>query len=109
MTTKESHGTASLSADCSTLTIKTMVKRGKKEVPLIVTYEVFDICPDKKVANPAYRLVKESGEFYDVAMMRYGPTCTCPHATYRGSNSRVPCKHIRACQAVQLLPKGRNQ
>lgn len=94
------HGTARL-----TLTVTTQPK-GKKK-PLVVTYTVHNLHPDARVANPAFRLTKEDREFYDVHMDSYGPCCTCPHATYRGHSSRVPCKHALALQAVGLMPRAR--
>lgn len=100
MITKAPTGTAKL-----TLTITTQVKRGKHTVPLVVTYNVTDLRPDRRVANPAFRLTKKTdGECYDIAVEQHGPTCSCPHATYRGANSEVPCKHILAAQVVGLLP-----
>lgn len=107
-TTTQPHGTVSLSADCKTLTITTQIKRGKKTEIKVVAYTVEDLRPQKQVAFPAFRLTKTDGEFYDVAIVGGFATCTCPHATYRGGNSRVPCKHYLALQAVQLLPKGRS-
>lgn len=87
------------------LTIKTNAKRGKKIVPIVVNYTVTDLRPDPKVANPAYRLTKDDGEFYDVHLDEWGPACSCPHATFRGANNRVPCKHCLAMMACGLLPK----
>lgn len=96
-------GSARLSEDGKTLTITTQPKRRKK--PLVVTYTVERLDPDPEVANPAFRLLKEDGEFYDVHVDEWGPMCSCPHATFRGANSKVPCKHVLALQAVRLIPK----
>lgn len=105
MITEPATGKASLSADARTLTITTNARRGKKVVPHVVTYTVERLQPDIRVANPAVRLTKEDGEFYDVAVVGGYPSCTCPHATFRGGNSRVVCKHVLGCRAVNLLPK----
>lgn len=87
------------------LTITTNAKRGKRIVKLTVVYTVEDVRPDHRVASPAYSLTKEDGEVYHVAFNEWGPTCSCAHATFRGANSQVPCKHCLAMQAVGLLPK----
>lgn len=104
---KEPTGTARY--EDGKLTIITEAVRGKKTVKLKVVYVVTDLAPDRRVANPAFRLTKDNGEFYDVALMQYGPVCSCPHATFRGANSRVPCKHCKALAAVGLLRKYEDQ
>lgn len=98
---KAPHGTANY-AD-GVLTITTHVKRGKKFVENKRVYTVTDLHPDARVAFPAFRLTKEDGEAYDVAMTEYGPVCSCPHATFRGHSSQVQCKHVAAMCAVKLL------
>lgn len=103
MTVKQTHGKARYKD--GTLTITMTAKRGEKTVENVVTYTVKDIRPDPQVADPAYTLTKEDGESYDVWHNEWGPCCSCPHATFRGSNTKIVCKHVAACQAVGLLPK----
>jgi len=97
------HGTANYKD--GVLTIKTKAKRGKKYVENVQVYEVCDLDPDPRCAYPAFSLRKKSGEVWHIAVETYGPTCSCPHATFRGGNSREVCKHISAARAVGLLPK----
>lgn len=101
MNTVAPTGTARL-----TLTITTQAKRGKRTVPHVVAYTVTLLDPDRRVAHPAIRLTKDDGEFYDVAVVGGFPTCTCPHAVYRGGDSRIPCKHYLALAAQGLMPRG---
>ncbi len=96
-------GHANYDAATCTLTITTLVKRGKKMVPLVVVYKVANLNPDPQVAYPAFRLTKADGEFYDVHVNEYGPACSCAHATFRGANSKIPCKHCLAMSAVGLI------
>lgn len=113
-------GTASWDAKTGLLKITTRAKRGKKYVDHTSHYIVQDSQPDTRVANPAFRLAKvenvaegeladpewkPTGEVYHVAIEQFGPTCDCPHHTFRGSNSKVGCKHVLACQVVGLLPR----
>ena len=104
MITKPVHGSARYLD--GVLTITTQAKRGKKMVPHVVNYTVADLRPDPRVADPALSLTKADGEVYHVAIETFGPTCSCACATFRGSNSKVPCKHILACQVTGLLPQG---
>jgi len=103
MITKPATGSARYSD--GKLTITTQAKRGKKTVPNVVVYTVEDVRPDPRVAYPAYALKKDDGEVYHVAVDKFGPTCSCPHATFRGQESRVPCKHVLAMIAVGLVTK----
>jgi SWIM zinc finger len=132
MKNKQATGTARYDAATGKLTITTQAVRGKKTVPLVVVYQVEDLHPDTRVADPAYRLCKivqcsECGncgttpdcvscafcngkggsvsESYDVHLGEHGPECSCPHAVYRGHDSRIPCKHVLALMAVGLMPK----
>jgi hypothetical protein len=73
------------------------ITRGKKTVE----YRVVDHKPDPRVAFPAFKLVKEDGESYDVGMNEFGPFCSCPDSDYR----RRACKHLKAAQAVGLIPR----
>lgn len=92
-------GTAKL-----TLTITTNAKRGKRTVKHTTVYTVRRVESDPRVAHPAWELKKEgSTEVYHVAIEPYGPSCSCPAATFRGSNERIPCKHISALLAIKLL------
>ena len=109
------------------LTITTLAKRGTKTVEHTCHYRVQNVHPTPSVATVAFSLTKgeielipglnddgemietplftPGAEVYHVAKTEFGPTCSCAHATFRGHNSRVPCKHCLACQAVGLLPK----
>ena len=106
--------------DGKRLTITTNAKRGKKIVKLTVTYLIRDVEPDQRVAFPAFSLQKgifrddppegvpafvPLGQEYHLGVNEWGPFCDCPHATYRGANSEVVCKHCAACIVVGLLPK----
>ncbi len=114
---KEPTGSARYQKEHGLLTITTNVMKGTKASFNAVTYQVEDLHPDELVANPAFALFKlgpneggetvRTGEVWHVAVETYGPTCSCPHATFRGANSKVPCKHTKAMQAVGLLPKPR--
>ncbi len=108
------------------LTIKTMLKRGKKMVEKQSIYRVTDCRPDVRVANPAYSLERgefklvqtvngigeecldtvfvPDGEVWHVAVQQFGPTCDCPHNTYH-PNTKNGCKHVLAALAVGLLEK----
>lgn len=87
------------------LIVTTNAKRGKKTVKNKVEYTVTNLNPDPRVAFPAWALTKADGEVYHVAVDVHGPMCSCPHYTFRGSNSKAGCKHVLALQAVGLLPK----
>ena len=119
------HGVARLDGD--RLTITTSAKRGKKMVPNVQTYLVENLCPDERVANPAWKLTKgvfvkaacdmsaaalesgadeefkPSGEVWTVSVGEYGPECSCPHATFRTNGAQ--CKHIGSAIAVGLIPR----
>lgn len=98
-TTTEPHGKVSYRDGI--LTITTMAKRGNKMVPNVVKYAVLvEHGSDPRVAKPVYRLTKEDGTVYHVAVTEHGPACSCAHATFRGANSKVPCKHIASCVAM---------
>lgn len=127
---KEIHGTARISEDRRILTIITPAKRGKKIVENKQTYLVEDVRPDPRVCSPAFKLTKgnvftnaadmtpaglesgakeelipsENGEVWHVQQNEYGVMCDCPHATFRGANSREPCKHTKAMIAVGFFP-----
>ena len=130
---KAATGYARYDSKTGILKITTIVKRGKKEVEHTTLYRVHNINPDPRVAEPAFSLTKgevkltpglfkEGGEMpetpiftpsptaevYHVAIEQFGPTCSCPHATFRGQNSSSVCKHVVAMRAVGLLPKGNN-
>lgn len=91
----EVHGTARLSHGRKLLT---MTVKGKRTV-----YVVENLHPTESVANPAYRLTKEDGKTYDVAMTDHGPVCDCADSQFR---SRC-CKHILGAITVKLLPKAK--
>lgn len=105
MSVKEPHGVARLTHGGKLLVVTTQAKRGKKLVPNVVAYAVTDAKPDPSVAFPVYALTKEDGTVWHVSVNEWGASCDCPHATFRGGNSRVQCKHIAAAMATGLLPK----
>ena len=109
------------------LTIKTMVKRGKKMVEKQTIYRVTDVKPTPSVAHPAYSLERgefkivqtvngigeecldtvfvPDGEVWHVHRDAYGNHCSCPHATFRGHGSKVQCKHVASMLATGILTK----
>lgn len=90
------------------LVITMFRQKGDKIVEEVTMYNVQNLNPDPKVAFPAFSLTKPNGDSWHISVNEHGPSCTCPHATYRGSNARVPCKHIAAARAVGLLPGEEN-
>lgn len=107
------HGVARLSDDGQTLTITTKAKRtrkvkGQKVVDYkdhVRTYTIQDTRPDPRVASPAFALTNEDGDVYHVSVNEFGPACDCPDGHFRRENDREKCKHVKALQAVGLLPK----
>lgn len=94
-------GTVSWSPETKVLKIVTDAKRGAKTVKKTEQYDVEQIPSDGRVARYTYSLTKHSdGKIYHVAMMTYGITCSCPHATFRGANTQAVCKHIKAMRAA---------
>jgi hypothetical protein len=74
-------------------------------VPMHVSvYLVTDLRPDKRVAYPAFRLQKLTGdhEFWDVYVTEFGATCSCPDQDFR-ADQRAYCKHAASLRAVGLL------
>ena len=71
----------------------------------ISVYLVTDLRPDKRVADPAFRLTKLNGdgEAWDVHVDAHGASCSCPDVDWRG-NHKEACKHVLACRAVGLIP-----
>ncbi len=69
-------------------------------------YRLVFLCPDPRVANPAWRLFKldGSGEKYDVHFDAHGCQCTCADFHWR-RNGKDPggCKHVRALDALGLM------
>ena len=72
-------------------------------------YHLRFLQPHPEVANPAWRLTKTDGEFYDVAMTETGPTCTCPDWNFCRQNTPKACKHCEALRAVALLIPRRDE
>ncbi len=111
MRKNDTHGTARLEDDedgdkrlvITTETTKQTAK-GPKIKTKKQTYKVEDLRPDDRVAKPAFRLTKEDGEAYDVAVNEFGATCSCPDGQFRRENDRIKCKHVKAMRAVGLLP-----
>ncbi len=88
------------------LTVTVLRKHGKNWKPLVVQYTVEDANPDKRVANPAFTLTKEDGEVYHVHQNEFGIRCDCVDGELREKRGvQELCKHARALQAVDLLPK----
>ena len=101
------HGSVRLEDDGKTLVITTQVKRGQVMQPLVRRFTVSDCRPDPAVASPAFELAGEHGPVYHVALREFGPTCDCQNSEIREKyGSPTHCKHVRAMQAVGLLPKG---
>ena len=49
----------------------------------------------------AFRLRKEDGTVYHIAVTEHGPTCDCPDWTFhRDGIDPAGCKHIKALNAV---------
>ena len=90
------HGTAKLSKDRKTLTIRI----GEK----VTRYEVSDADPDPKVAWPVIALRKANGEVHHVAKTEWGISCSCGAFCFRNYDN-APCKHCMACIATGLMPK----
>ena len=90
------HGTASLVGEFLTIKVK-----GRSTV-----YRVANLHPDLEAANPAWRLTKSDGTFYDVHVDQHGASCTCPDWIWcREHKDSSGCKHCRGLQAVGLLRK----
>ena len=68
-------------------------------------YLLTDLCPDKRVADPAWRLTKADGTFHDVHVDRHGPACTCGDFVNRREH-RDPkgCKHVAALRVLRFIP-----
>lgn len=68
-------------------------------------YYLTRIQTDREVAQTAWRLMKEDGECYDVAMTEFGIECSCPDAHWRKRAEKGElCKHAASLVAVSLLP-----
>lgn len=98
-------GTARLTHGGRFLTVTTMRKRGKKNVPLVVTYVVSNPGSDPAVAFPVLALTKEDGVTYHCAITEWGARCDCVDGEIREKRGSGRCKHIRSLVAVGLLPR----
>ena len=98
-----SHGSARYDPETGILTVTTMRKRGKRSVPLVVSYRVEDARPDPKVAFPVFSLTKESGEMYHVSQDQWGLHCDCRSGEIREKYGSTNCKHAAACAACGLF------
>ena len=68
-------------------------------------YQLVCIPSDPRVAVTAWKIYKTKDKCYEVAIDPKGyETCTCPDHIYRGGKR---CKHVRAMQALGLLPRSR--
>lgn len=68
-------------------------------------YVVTDLHPDKRCADPAYRLEKltDGRESWEIHVDKHGPNCSCGHSNFRGQNTEECCKHIMAARKVGLV------
>lgn len=84
------------------LTIAVKNARGK-EVAKLYDLQFLDSHPD--LGQPAWRLRKSNGVFYDVIFLPMGPECTCEDFVWcREHKDPKGCKHCCALRAVRLLP-----
>ncbi|SRR5579883_3672025 len=68
-------------------------------------YQVLRLHPHPEVAALAFRLRKQDGESYDVALTAHGAECSCPDFTFhRDGKDPSGCKHVKALRAWSLLP-----
>ena len=93
---------ATYNRDTHILAITTVLRRKM----LATKYRVTDLHPDPKVASPAYRLTKDDGTFYDVAVEETHASCTCGSFVFRNEPKQRLCKHLAALINVGLIPEG---
>lgn len=129
MTSTEPHNHVGYDPETGILKIVMLAKRGDKMVENRTLYRVRNIHPHPKAATHAFSLTKAriikrkakmsqaaidaklseevifDSEVWHVHADEWGVHCSCPHALFRGSNSREPCKHTRAMIAAGILPK----
>lgn len=103
---KSSHGLARLSEDGKTLTITVQVKKGKRYVDKVDSYEVEKVDSDPRCAEPVIALKKTDGEVYHISFAEFGIRCDCPSGEIRERYGSTGCKHAKACVAVGLIPGG---
>jgi hypothetical protein len=97
------NGSARLKDNILTVTVQR--KRGKKTVPLVVTYKVEDANPDPRCAYPVYSLTKDNGEVYHASVDTWGVRCDCVDGELREKRGSGICKHAAALMAVGKIPK----
>lgn len=129
MITKGPEGRVSYDGTTGIMKIVVLAKRGDKIVENKTLYKVRNIHPHPKAATHAFSLTKAriikrkakmskeaidaklseeiifDGEVYHVAQESFGPSCSCPHADFKGRLSESVCKHVAASRAAGLLPK----
>ncbi len=71
-----------------------------------VAYQVLRLHPHPEVATVAFRLRKEDGTAYDVALTDHGAECSCPDFVFnRDGKDPGGCKHIKAMRSWGMLPQ----
>jgi hypothetical protein len=67
-------------------------------------YSVRPVLADSSIALKAFRLRKEDGTIYDVALTAHGLECDCPNFLFRRDGlDPSGCKHVKALVACGLL------
>jgi hypothetical protein len=67
-------------------------------------YVVRPVLADSSIALKAFRLRKEDGTAYDVALTAHGLQCDCPDFLFhRDGLDSDECKHLKALVACGLL------
>ena len=68
------------------------------------SYTLRRIPTDPSAALRAWRLKKNDGTHYNVAVTEHGPVCDCPDFTFhRDGFDPAGCKHVKALAAVGLM------
>ena len=109
MTDQATHGVCRIYRNETVLTITTdhgLPRKNGTQPQKVSVYLVTDLHPDKRIADPAYRLQKLTGdrECYEIHRDEWGFHCSCPDRIFRGERSGMRCKHLRAMIAAKLLP-----
>jgi hypothetical protein len=80
---------------------------GTCRLSLTINGVVYAVIPNRgasELASRAFRLKKNDGTIYDVAMTAHGHTCDCPDYLFNRQDKDVNgCKHIRSMKACGLL------
>ncbi len=75
-----------------------LVRKGNRDP---TCYHVRRIWEHAAIPGPVWRMTKDSGEHYDVALTEHGPTCEC-----KGWLRWGHCRHIRGLMKEGLLRRG---